>query len=531
MIRDNEIYNLGWRAIGTGGWDTALSDNLKSSALFYNVKVLNNTAYLLGNQGIVIGNGNHGAIKWNIVHDGGQYTGTGVTWGPGGIWPVASSYMDVMFNEVYNMSDSHTGFDGSGLNIDWSNEYINLQYNYAHDNKGNGITTMANINSRITNNIVKGNRGGSSIGVGQIAVSDFTVDTGRYSGTKNLVIEKNLIVVDKVNTSAINSIDSSMGDNWSGNAFQNNQIVLANGVAGTKTYAIGTGAEIDTINANRIYSGSGTAFEASRYGTRYTSLAAWRTATGSDTDTILGVLDTTAPTAPTGGTAAWNGGLNGISLSWNGAADSGSGISHYNIYRSTSPTFVPSYRYMVGEAETTSFNDKQELQSETTYYYKIETEDRNGNVSPVYAAANATSGTVSVAPRKYEASRDFGIIAQGPVWEYERADGSAYTKLMGTYAPWKMWRNGTTYLGVGENVQAPEGSDAVRTWIAPEDGQIALSASSAIQMVNSGSGADGVRVKVMKNSTQIWPSSGWQSVIYGAPVLSPNMTLNVVKGG
>lgn len=530
VIRDNEIYNLGWRAIGTGGWDTALSDNLKSSALFYNVKVLNNTAYQLGNQGIVIGNSNHGSIKWNVVHDGGQYTGTGVTWGPGGIWPVASSYMDVMFNEVYNMSDSNTGFDGSGLNIDWSNEYINLQYNYAHDNKGNGITTMANINSRITNNIVKGNRGESSIGVGQIAISDFTVDTGRYSGTKNLVVENNLIVVNKGNTSAINSSDSSTGDDWSGNIVRNNQIVLANGVAGTKSYVIGTGAGIDTINSNRIYSGSGTAFEASRFGTGYSSLAAWRTATGLDMDTVLSVLDTTAPTAPSGGAAAWNGGLNGISLNWSGATDSGSGLSHYNIYRSTSSSFVPSYRNMVGEAETASFVDKQELQSGTTYYYKIEAEDRNGNGSTGYATANATSGTVVVAPKKYDASKDFGIIAQGPVWEYEKGAGSTYTKLNGTYAPWRMWRDGTAYLGVGENVQAPDGNDAIRTWIAPEDGQIALNAASAIQIFNSGSGADGVRVKVMKNNTQIWPSSGWQTVVYGAPVSSPNMTLNVVKG-
>ncbi|MGO4182450.1 right-handed parallel beta-helix repeat-containing protein [Paenibacillus sp. TAF43_2] len=530
VISNNEIYNLGWRAIGVAGWDSTLSDNLKSSALFRNVKVHNNVAYQLGNQGIVIGNSNHSTIKWNLVHDAGQYAGTGVTWGPGGIWPVASSYIDVMFNEVYNMSDSNTGHDASGLNIDWSNEYVNVQYNYAHDNKGNGVTTMANMNSRITDNKVKGNRGETSIGSGQIALSDFTADTGRYSGLKNLVVANNLIVVDHANTSALSSKDASPGDPWSGDSYQNNRIIMANGISGTSAYKIGLSAPVDLINDNLFYQVSGTTFQAERFGVSYNTMAAWRSASGFDLGSTISALDSVAPGNPSGGLAAWNSGSLGITLSWTAASDTGSGLNHYNIYRSTTPNFTPAYSNMVGESTTASFTDRQELQSGTAYYYLIEAEDNNGNISSGTTSAGATSGTIPASTRKYEAVKDVGAISQGPVWYYHKWNGTTYTPLANYYAPWRMWRDGSTFLSVGENLQSPDGSDSVRTWLAPEDGEITLSSNETIHMLNTGAGADGVNVKILKNNAQIWPASGWQQVIYGTTVSSPAITLDVIKG-
>ncbi|MBP1993128.1 right-handed parallel beta-helix repeat-containing protein [Paenibacillus eucommiae] len=530
VISNNEVYNLGWRAIGVAGWDSTLSDSHKSSALFRNVKVHNNVAYQLGNQGIVIGNSNHSTIKWNVVHDAGQYTGAGVTWGPGGIWPIASSYVDVMFNEVYNMSDSNTGHDASGLNIDWSNEYINVQYNYAHDNKGNGVTTMANINSRITENKVKSNRGETSIGTGQIALSDFTADTGRYSGLKNLIVANNLIVVDQANTSALSSKDTSSGNSWSGDSFQNNRIVMTNGILGTSAYNIGLSAPVDLINDNRFYQASGTAFQAERFGVSYGTMAAWRSATGFDLGSTVSVLDNAAPGNPSGGSATWNSGSLGISITWTAASDAGSGLNHYNIYRSTTPSFTPAYSNMVGESTTASFTDRQELQSGTTYYYLIEAEDNNGNISSGTTPASAISGTIPALTRKFEAFKDVGVIAQGPVWYYHKWDGTNYTPLANYYAPWRMWRDGSTFLTVGENLQSPDGSDSVRTWLAPEDGEITLSSNEAIRILNTGAGADGVNVRILKNNAQIWPASGWQQVIYGTTVSSPTLTLDVIKG-
>jgi len=529
-IRHNELYQLGWRAIGTGGWDTTLSDNLKSSSLFHDVKIIGNTAYQLGNQGIVMGNANHSAIKWNVVHDGGQYAGTGVTWGPGGIWPITSSHVEVMFNEVYNMSDSKTGHDGSGLNIDWSNEYIVMRYNYAHDNIGNGITTMAHTSSVISDNKVQGNRGLSSIGVGQIAVSDFTVDTARFSGVKNLVLERNLILVDQPNTSAFNSHESSAGDAWSGNLFAANNIVLKPGVSGTSAYVLESGTAMDTINGNRIYSASGTTFAANRYGSVYGSLGSWQAATGFDGTTVLATIDTTAPTAPTAGSAAWNAGIGGVSLAWTAAADSGSGISHYNVYRSTAPVFAPSYRTLVGETDGATFVDRQELESGVTYYYQLEAEDRNGNVSAAVSIGSATTGSLPPAPERYQASEGYGLIAQGPIWQYELWNGSSYAPISSVYAPWSMWRDGGTYLGVGRNAQAPDSRDAVRTWIAPADGRVTLGANGQIQMLDDGPGSDGVLARIMFNDTQVWPASGGQSVVYGTPVDSPALTLDVIAG-
>lgn len=294
-INNNLIYNVGWLGIATTAWKTtAVRDNL-STQLYGNVNVLGNTVHTTGAQGITIHSVQVGAMTNNLVYDCGQYNGTNISWGTSGIWCMLSSNMDITYNEVYGQKEAdNTNYDASGFDIDWTCENIDLQYNYAHDNDGPGIETMANKNCTIMYNKVSGNKCSSNVGKGQITLSSYTVNPEAMTGLTNLMVSHNLIIVNQPNTVALGSADYIDGT-WSGNTFTDNHIVMTGGVSGTKAYDLVAGANLATVNNNTIYSVSGTDFVGKKNGMTYNSLAAWRAATGFDLNSITALLSL-APT-------------------------------------------------------------------------------------------------------------------------------------------------------------------------------------------------------------------------------------------
>ncbi|WP_116062324.1 right-handed parallel beta-helix repeat-containing protein [Cohnella phaseoli] len=534
-IANNTIHDVGKFGIRTDTWKLGGGGAMSSSAIYRNVKIHNNYVYNIGLTPVMMNNANHSSMKWNLIHDGGKYSGTGAWTTPGGIWPIQSSYIEMKFNEVYNMSDSNTGADATGVNIDWSNEYVTAQYNYVHNNEGNGISTMSNINAKIINNRIEGNKAIKNLGNGQIGLTAFRSTTSPLQGLVNLEMSDNLIIVDQPHTSAISTTQETSGD-WSGNRIHRNRIVLQNGVTDTAAYFFKSNAMMESIDSQQIFSASGQQFKATVVDvapepdvtTIYSTLASWQSATGFDVQSQLLPLDVTAPGGPSSLSASASVDGRSIDLSWSQASDSGSGIAHYNIYRSTDPNFTPAYRNMVGESSTTSFSDTEELLPSTHYYYKVEAEDRNGNVSTFYASDDVTSGVPGFEPlRVYQASQDFGAIRQGPVWSYQYWEGTTYSNLTAYYNPWNMWRDGTTFLTVGKYEQSPDARDAVRTWTAPFAGTIIVTANGRIAASNS---EDGVLVKMMHESSQVWPTSGWQTVTSSTPADFPDQSLSVAKG-
>lgn len=97
-------------------------------------------------------------------------------------------------------------------------------------------------------------------------------------------------------------------------------------------------------------------------------------------------LEPGAPSTPTGLTAV--GGINSITLSWN--ANPEKDISHYVVYRGTSPQPTTAY----AKVNTTVFVDTNVTHG-TTYYYRIKAVDYVGNTSDY-------SSTVSASPRQVE---------------------------------------------------------------------------------------------------------------------------------
>ena len=103
------------------------------------------------------------------------------------------------------------------------------------------------------------------------------------------------------------------------------------------------------------------------------------------------VLDTTAPSAPTGLSAA--GGAGQVALNWTAATDDVA-VTRYNVHRSTSSGFTPAAANRIAQPTTTSYTDTGLAAG--TYYYKVTAEDGAGNVGPSSSQATGTATTPPV---------------------------------------------------------------------------------------------------------------------------------------
>jgi len=217
-IISNTVHDIGWAGIYTS------SSGRLSPHVYANVHIVRNTVYDMGCNGIVMGNVTRGVLNRNILRGGGLVCDDTITWGAGGIWPWFSKDIEFKFNEASHMLDNTIGHDGTGLNIDWFCENVDMQYNYAHDNIGVGISTMSITNCVIANNRVERNRCVTSIGKGQIAMSDFmgNLESNGVSQTK---ITDNVIIVDETSGIAVSAVHFTEGKAWDGNIVENNHIV------------------------------------------------------------------------------------------------------------------------------------------------------------------------------------------------------------------------------------------------------------------------------------------------------------------
>lgn len=104
------------------------------------------------------------------------------------------------------------------------------------------------------------------------------------------------------------------------------------------------------------------------------------------------IVDTTAPTAPPSLTAA-DFDFQEIDLNWGQSTDNNF-VDHYNVYRSTSSSFVPSSANLVGSVNQLFYQDTG-LLANTTYYYYVIAVDQNGNLSAASSETSATTGANS----------------------------------------------------------------------------------------------------------------------------------------
>jgi hypothetical protein len=96
-------------------------------------------------------------------------------------------------------------------------------------------------------------------------------------------------------------------------------------------------------------------------------------------------------------------------------------------------------------------------------------------------------------------------------WSYKEWNGSAYSDMTWDVGS-KKWRGAYAYGGMWSPFFIhPDTNDAVKAWKAPKAGTVQIKGRVFKWDITGG---DGVRVKIMKNNTQLWPSSGWHTVAY-----------------
>ncbi|TDD72641.1 right-handed parallel beta-helix repeat-containing protein [Jiangella aurantiaca] len=141
QILDNHLYGASKTsadgpAIGGWGYGQNITDVMVDGNNVYNLGMLPKTV-----GGAITANGWNGAvIQHNKVHDiGANVTSCG---GTAGILAYTSSHITIRYNEVYNVEPYPSyvsGCDWDGIDLDGGVDNSVVEYNYTHDNAGNGL--------------------------------------------------------------------------------------------------------------------------------------------------------------------------------------------------------------------------------------------------------------------------------------------------------------------------------------------------------------------------------------------------------
>lgn len=117
--------------------------------------------------------------------------------------------------------------------------------------------------------------------------------------------------------------------------------------------------------------------------------------------------------------------------------------------------------------------------------------------------------TIMYIPSVYNGSKEFSTIQGKDNWYYQEWDGKEYKNLT-----WndelKQWQGSSYWLRIAQDFMHPDGNDVVRTWVSPRKGSLQITGNVA--KLKGQVLGDGVRVKIMKNKSQMWPVTGWHTI-------------------
>jgi hypothetical protein len=244
-----------------------------SNCEIYNVPGFANPSGHQGS-GIVVSGVDSGVIQYCVAHDNGQsniHCG-----GPGGIWCWDSNNFTIQFCESYK-NHSGSGCDGIGFDLDGGMINSVMQYNYSHNNDGAGYLLGQFENARPWgNNTVRYN-----ISENDGVVNEGSIGLFKGPGTtmNGASIYNNTIYVSP--QAGNNSECALYFKDWSTGinniAFYNNIFITTGNVP-----FINIPAGYSAFFAGNIYWASGGNFSIGYQGKNYSSLPAWRTATGNE---------------------------------------------------------------------------------------------------------------------------------------------------------------------------------------------------------------------------------------------------------
>lgn len=122
--------------------------------------------------------------------------------------------------------------------------------------------------------------------------------------------------------------------------------------------------------------------------------------------------------------------------------------------------------------------------------------------------AHQTTVTGLMDEDTYVLARDFASTQGIRGWYYLEDVNGSYQELTWDEGQDKWAGSGTYNLIWAPGNMHPDGNDTVLAWKASKAGTIQVNGNP--KKVNSGN--DGVRVKILKGSSQVWPDSGWKTI-------------------
>ena len=223
--------------------------------------------------GVVLGGVDGATVERNLAFRNGGLNTT--IQGGVGIWAYDSTHVTMQRNESYA---NRTGglADGGGFNFDQNTSNSIMQFNYSHDNDGHGFMLAHNVDSAAhTGNVIRYNvsqNDGRKNGTGGIRIFGRITDAEIYQNTVSLTA-----------TSSGSKAVRIDGKQPTGRVHFRNNIFRTKG--GAPSLAVSAGAvanEVDLLFQGNDWYASGATPRFVWGSVTYTSLTAWRTATGAE---------------------------------------------------------------------------------------------------------------------------------------------------------------------------------------------------------------------------------------------------------
>lgn len=193
-------------------------------------------------------------------------------------------------------------------------------------------------------------------------------------------------------------------------------------------------------------------------------------------------------------------GTQGIELSWTPSQDD-NWISYYEIHKNG--------RLIAKAAKGTFFFDHSDsARRDLDARFEVEVVDGDGNHSPAAPAQKVSGETLT-----YEALGDFSSTQSSGRWAYEEAiSKDTFKELVWDKGGYEGRWSGSGLGRIGRIWMQPSARyDLSRSFIAPMAGTI--STSGSIRKDPSAENGASCFVRILRNSAQIWPDSGWGEVL------------------
>lgn len=232
--------------------------------------------------GLLVTDAQNVTLKHNVVTQSGECPNcTGST--PGALWVWNSIGVDIASNESYN-NTSWAG-DGGGIDIDYLNRNVTVEDNYIHDNKGYCVSVFGagsepTVNSIIRFNVCVNNDAEST----SVNKGDFLLSTWSSGSLNGVEIYDNTSYWTATPASDYELTDNGATFSGSDPDFFENNIIYT---PLTTPYLI-QAAKPMTTDYNLYYGPNATQYGFEYGGTAYTSLTQYQSATGQDTNSLIG---------------------------------------------------------------------------------------------------------------------------------------------------------------------------------------------------------------------------------------------------